>query len=242
MSRFVKGNWKHPTLQGFQGESIAGGMTRTPEGERLGLAGGIMAVVVLQYWCRTNTRKGNCSCCCWIILVREHFTKIPWISRYWATWYNCWGGGCTWWSCPIRSVACVGDKDVFQEFHLLESFHWVCLFGRYHFWNTCPSAVILSSSSLLSLFNASTFSFVSLACTIITFINRLYKELNSMWAPTFWRAFSRLRFIASLFFALFARYSGSSYSRRRLLWWSRSRLKSFKQINKSSPCPGCFCL
>merc|ERR1719422_1667936 len=52
-----------------------------------------------------------------------------------------------------------------------------------------PSAEILSSSSLLSLFKASTFSFVSFA---------------------FCRAFSRLRFIASLFLALLARYSGSS--------------------------------
>ena len=33
--------------------------------------------------------------------------------------------------------------------------------------------------------------------------------MSLLWA-TFWRAFSRLRFIASLFFALLARYSGSS--------------------------------
>ena len=46
------------------------------------------------------------------------------------------------------------------------AFTILAMFGCYAGYNfplTCPSAVILSSSSLLSLFNASTFSFVSLA-------------------------------------------------------------------------------
>ena len=151
-----------------------------------------------------------------------------------ATWYNCCGGSSSRWSCPIRTVTSMGNENVFQEFHLLQFLDltmqwlltnippvlvlWFCLQAPY-----CP----LSMHQPSPLFHLPAITirkdFTTICVEFVCFYICLFSR------ATFARAFSRLRFIASLFFALFARYSGSSWTKKKEIFpWSKISFTDLK--------------